>query len=62
MQLQVWSTRGITSETHKKKKRVRALPSEIVEATEDRRMCWFLALLAANSSALTTLLQVGSDF
>lgn len=46
----------------KETKQVRALPSEIVEATEDRRMCRFLTLLVADSPALPTLLQVGSNF
>lgn len=43
-------------------KEKRSLPSEIVEATEDGGVCRLLALLAADHSALTTLLQVWPNF
>lgn len=56
MQLQVWFNQK------KERKQVRALPSEIVEAAEDRRMCRLLTLLVADSPALPTLLQIGSNF
>lgn len=46
----------------KNTKQVRGLPSEIVEATEDRRMCLLFSPLAADHPALPTLLQVGSNF
>lgn len=45
-----------------KSKIMEFLPSEIVEATEDRRMCRLLALLAADHPALPTLLQVRAYF
>lgn len=54
--------RYTSGQIKKKTKQVRDLPSEKVEATEDRRMCRFLTLLVADSPALPTLLQVRSNF
>lgn len=51
-----------TKRTEANVKSVKVLPSEIVEAAEDRGVRRLLALLAADHPALPTLLQVGSNF